>query len=375
MQLQPLASDQAVIVYLDFKSPYAYLAVEPTRRMEQELGIRFDWRPFVLDIPSYLGSAALDETGQVTSQDRSAEQWAAIKYAYYDCRRYASASNLTIRGTTKIWNTNLAATAMLWVREVAVEQLPRFIDLVYCPFWKRELDIEDGAAIAAILNNCGLNPESFEQWALAAGTAMNDQLQAEAFNAGIYGVPSYVVNGEVFFGREHLPRIVWLLGKRTGPAPDTANLLPPTLMLDKAPSPTISVGIDRSLDSLLGIPLLKSLLDQHKTTAVWNRVTSQSLDRLIPAAATQSRGEIHRQRRVNTNQLNLQRYGNGIQSNDDLDPLINQTLKNCGIELGSGDGALPDPSPFPGIVVKLDEQLFIGRQHLPLISALLSAEV
>jgi 2-hydroxychromene-2-carboxylate isomerase len=43
-------------VYIDFKSPYAYLAIEPTRRLAKELQIEVDWYPFVLDIPSYLGN-------------------------------------------------------------------------------------------------------------------------------------------------------------------------------------------------------------------------------------------------------------------------------------------------------------------------------
>ena len=55
----PLASDAPLIVYLDFKSPYAFLSVEPTRDIAKDLGIAVDWRPLTLDIPSYLGSAKL----------------------------------------------------------------------------------------------------------------------------------------------------------------------------------------------------------------------------------------------------------------------------------------------------------------------------
>ena len=55
-------------VYIDFKSPFAYLAVEPTRSLAAELGITVDWLPFVVDIPSYLGSARLDKEGKVVEQ-------------------------------------------------------------------------------------------------------------------------------------------------------------------------------------------------------------------------------------------------------------------------------------------------------------------
>ena len=48
---------QPVIVYIDIKSPYAFVALKPTFDLERELGVQFDWRPLTLDIPSYLGSA------------------------------------------------------------------------------------------------------------------------------------------------------------------------------------------------------------------------------------------------------------------------------------------------------------------------------
>ncbi|MFT5572814.1 MAG: 2-hydroxychromene-2-carboxylate isomerase [Cryomorphaceae bacterium] len=372
MQLKPLHSSQPVIVYLDFKSPYAYLAVEPTRRLERELGLRFDWRPFVLDIPSYLGSASLDKSGEVAMQDRTAEQWGAIKYAYYDCRRYASISNLTIRGTTKIWNTNLAATAMLWVREHAIDQLPLFIDLVYGPFWKRELDIENERVITAILKKCGLDGKGFEQWAAAQGNDLNSQLQNKAFKAGVYGVPTYVVNGELFFGREHLPRITWLLGTNTQAAPDIANLLPAAAILNMPTAPKVTVGIDDSVDSALAIPLLKSLFDELNVIPVWTKICSQKLDDLIPQTQAHSRGELHRQLRENTAQHNLHRYAENFVGIENLDSLINQTLIDFGVELSIIRDADLSQSPFPGIVVTINEERFIGRQHLPLIRALLS---
>jgi len=41
-------------------------------------------------------------------------------------------------------------------------------------------------------------------------------------DAGYYGVPTYVIDGEVYFGRQHLPRIRWHLTGCKGPLPDIA---------------------------------------------------------------------------------------------------------------------------------------------------------
>ena len=73
-KLEPLASKSPPIVYVDYKSPYAYLAMEPTYALEDELGIEIDWRPFTLDIGSYLGSARLGHEGKVVENERSPGQ-------------------------------------------------------------------------------------------------------------------------------------------------------------------------------------------------------------------------------------------------------------------------------------------------------------
>ena len=87
--LSELRGDAALAVYIDLKSPYAFIAIEPTRAMASGLGVEIDWRPFTLDIPSYLGSARLDSRGAVASSDRTPQQWTGVRYAYRDARRYA----------------------------------------------------------------------------------------------------------------------------------------------------------------------------------------------------------------------------------------------------------------------------------------------
>ena len=237
--IEPLKSEAPLIIYIDLKSPYAYLSIDPTRGMLKELDIVADWRPFVLDIPSYLGSAKLGKGGKkVAKQNRTEEQWSDVKYAYFDCRRYANLSDKTIRGTVKIWNTDLPAIGLLWLKNFTnlTEQcaensyFERYIDKIYDSFWKREFDAEDVASILALLEQIDAPTDGFLEYAESDGAALNSRLQQSSFDAGIYGVPTYILPGESetdpqhekFFGREHLPRISWLLDGRKGPAPDVA---------------------------------------------------------------------------------------------------------------------------------------------------------
>ena len=91
--MKALESSAPLIVYVDVKSPYAFVAIRPTLALEAELGLQFDWRPLTLDIPSYLGSAE-KKKGKVVKSTRSASQWTMVKYAYGDARRYAEQNGL-----------------------------------------------------------------------------------------------------------------------------------------------------------------------------------------------------------------------------------------------------------------------------------------
>jgi 2-hydroxychromene-2-carboxylate isomerase len=209
-------------VYIDLKSPYAFIAIQPTRDMARAMGVEIDWRPFTLDIPSYLGSAKLAKNGKkVESSSRTPEQWTGVRYAYRDARRYAQLTNKTLRGTVKIWDSSLAGMAMLWAKERG--GFDRFIDVAYPAFWKRELDVEDWSVLERTLAEADVEVAGFRGWALGPGRELNDRINEEACDAGIYGVPTYLVEDEMWFGREHLPRIAWVLGGRIGPAPDVAN--------------------------------------------------------------------------------------------------------------------------------------------------------
>ncbi|HVR29169.1 MAG TPA: DsbA family protein, partial [Thermoanaerobaculia bacterium] len=239
----PLASDSPLIVYIDYKSPYAFVAAEPTFELEDELGIEADWRPLTLDIPSYLGSARLDERGNVVEQNRTGDQWAAVKYAYRDARRYAALRGLTLRGTVKIWDTSIAHIGMMWAKRQGRPILRAYTRGIYPPFWRRELDAEDPEVIASVLARAGADVAGFESFLAGEGRAEHDAMQAAIFDAGIFGVPSYVVGGELFFGREHLPMVRWLLSGRSGPPPDIAyghsQAAGGVLVTAGAPSPSL----------------------------------------------------------------------------------------------------------------------------------------
>ena len=197
--------DQSVTIYIDYKSPYAYLAVEPTWTLIRDYKVTLEWLPYTLDIPDYLGSAKVNSQGIVLESRRSPHQWRKVRYSYMDVRRYANLRGLTVRGPQKIWDSSLAGIGLLYARKQ--DKFRDYNSKVYERFWRRELDIEDLSAIKSILAEAHVNVTNFDAFASEEGPALHDKIRVEAEEQGIFGVPTYVLNNEIFWGREHLPLI------------------------------------------------------------------------------------------------------------------------------------------------------------------------
>ncbi len=200
---------KTLTIFSDYKSPYADLAVGPADALADDFDVALDWRPFTLDIPAYLGDAKVDEAGAVLHAERNAHQWRRVKYSYMDCRRYARLQNLTILGPRKIFDSRVANTALLFA--LAQDRLRPFHDMAFERFFRRQLATEDPAAVADLLAEAGVKAEGFDDYQAGAGRAELDRIQHQAEEAGIFGVPTFVLDGDIFWGREHLPLIRDLL--------------------------------------------------------------------------------------------------------------------------------------------------------------------
>ena len=204
---------RTVTVYIDYKSPYAYLAKDLVYELARDFPVQIDWLPYILDIPSFLGSARLDDEGRVIEENRNAHQWRRVKYSYMDCRRQARKRGLTIRGPQKIWDSTLAACGLLFAKRQGETVLRRYHDITFARFWKRELDIEDPSVIAGVLAEAGADTVGLAEYLAGEGPCEVDRISRAAEETGIFGVPSFILDGEQFWGSEHLPDIRDRLGR------------------------------------------------------------------------------------------------------------------------------------------------------------------
>jgi 2-hydroxychromene-2-carboxylate isomerase len=198
-----MGTPRDVIVYVDFRSPFSFLAKDEAFALEKEFAINLQWRPFHVDLEGAYGG---------TVEQRPDIGWRKVRYLYMDARRLANRRGLIVRGTVKIFDPTVAHAAMLYALDRGVFRA--FHDRAGERFWRRDLDIENPALVEAALAEAGADVAGFADYLCHQAPARLAAIMAEAEAAGVFGVPTFVLDGELFWGTDR----IWLLRERLAAA-------------------------------------------------------------------------------------------------------------------------------------------------------------
>jgi 2-hydroxychromene-2-carboxylate isomerase len=179
--------------FIDLRSPYSYLALQPARELAERTGVKFDWWPVSTDFRSAYG-------GEV--EQRSPRDVAKLKYLYMDCRRLAKLQGLTIRATTKLWDANLSSQAMLFAK--SRNRLWEFCDPLLAAFWRREFDLESPKQIKDALVGAGLEARDWHEYLKVNAQEDLSAAFEQAELLGVFGAPTFVYQNELFWGGDRL---------------------------------------------------------------------------------------------------------------------------------------------------------------------------
>lgn len=75
---------------------------------------------------------------------------------------------------------------------------------IFKAVWVQERNIADDQVLAEILQELGLDAARLAQSHSPAVAQLYDTRTRQAIDAGVFGAPSYVLNGEIFWGQDRL---------------------------------------------------------------------------------------------------------------------------------------------------------------------------
>ena len=91
--------------------------------------------------------------------------------------------------------------------------------------WAEQRNINDAATLAQLLAECGLPAGALDDAQADAVQQRYEAATQQAFDAGVFGAPSYVIDGEIFWGQDRLDFLERRLAR--APAVETAPVRAP----------------------------------------------------------------------------------------------------------------------------------------------------
>ena len=179
--------------YFDFGSPYTFLAHKEIRRIEKENSINMKYMPILLgDLLNFSGIKA------------NADIPIKAKYMIKDCKLWAEKYNITFK-----FNNYFPINTLNLMRCVLVAEKKDFaqnlINKVFDAIWKDGLNLNDNIIVEKLLKNLDINPKTFLMESVEP--SIKEDLKkrtSDAFEKGIFGAPSFVVNNKIFWGQDRL---------------------------------------------------------------------------------------------------------------------------------------------------------------------------
>jgi len=189
-------------VYTDYKSPYAFVAKNATRALGVKYPIELTWLPYTLHIAEYLDPV----------ESRSDHNWRRVRYSYMDARRLANRQGLVLKGPRRIFDGVLSSIGMLFAQKAGF--FDAYHDQTFERFWRHDLDIDSMSEMKRHIEALGGSPDEYERYALGEGDAEQQRIVAAAQTAGVFGVPTCVLDGELFWGGDRIDLLERKIGDR-----------------------------------------------------------------------------------------------------------------------------------------------------------------
>jgi 2-hydroxychromene-2-carboxylate isomerase len=192
--------------YYDFKSPYTYLAFEPTLELEKEYHVQLRFIPWPFRPEESFGG---------NLQERNKLNWNKVRYLYLDCRRFANERGMTIRGPERLFDSRLSLIGGLYADKNGFFR--PYARRTFERFFNRQLNLENIDEITKLLYETSKKNLSLEKLSEDFQTYVNNQGQKDYLDAEneadqdkIFGVPTLMIRGEPFWGND---RILWVKKK------------------------------------------------------------------------------------------------------------------------------------------------------------------
>jgi len=183
---------KSIDFYFDIISPYSYLAHKKIKAVKKKKKISFNYKPILV--------GGLHNLQGITAPAFNKPK---LKHMMSDCNLIAAKDNFDFK-----WNSKFPLNSLNIMRgylfvNARIKDL--YLDTIFDAYWKNNLDISNEEILISLIKRCKIDPDNFLD-GIKNQNIKNEliNLTKEACNKEIFGAPTYVVNGKIFWGQDRL---------------------------------------------------------------------------------------------------------------------------------------------------------------------------
>jgi len=181
----------------DFGSPNAFLANRVIPDIEKRTGAKFETVPVLL-------GGIFKATGNQSPMQAFGHIKGKLAYEGLETRRFVRKHGITDYNANPFFPVNTLNLMRMAIAAQNEGMLPRYMDAVFHHMWIAPKKMDAPAVIAAALTEFGIDPKLLER---AQAPEVKAKLIANtdaAVARGVFGIPTFFVGDEMFFGKDRL---------------------------------------------------------------------------------------------------------------------------------------------------------------------------
>jgi 2-hydroxychromene-2-carboxylate isomerase len=195
-------------VFYDFRSPYAFFASHRIRRGDfARSDVGWIWQPVSIDVLLNL-QAGREPFAPYVDPLSGAKRAHLIA----DVRRLASYYGVPLRPTKPPRPNSIPALQLAATLEDG--ERARFSDAVFDVLWQEQADISEANVLARCLTKSGARDDVLDRAFESSARTDVAERTAKAYAQGVFGVPTFAQDNELFFGNDRLDLLLWTVEKR-----------------------------------------------------------------------------------------------------------------------------------------------------------------
>ena len=183
---------RSIDFYFDFISPYSYLAHKQIEIIRERENINFNYKPVLVGgLHNLLGINA------------PAFIKPKLKHMINDCSLIAKKNSFAF-----MWNSKFPLNSLNIMRGylfVNNNAKSLFMNVIFDAYWRDNLDVSNEKILTSLLKKCKIDVDAFYKG--IKNSKIKDELKSVtqvAHEKGIFGTPTFVVNGKIFWGQDRL---------------------------------------------------------------------------------------------------------------------------------------------------------------------------